>query len=805
MAKPDPAASRVGALAADASGRVWFESGATGEGLLTQIVGSTSVGVRRTGVKLPFPPPGGSPAPRASASTLAADHAGGVLIAGPSAVHRLAQGLETVAGTRSPAPGEKPELGDGGPLAAARFNRILAIASDNAGNVYVADEIDRKSSAVAIRFLNRSDRAQLFYAGTPRELSVAPGTVATIFGGRGGPKLIAEAPVLAATADRLYIGGSSPGASARAVVRVLNPGSKALSAHGVTIAPGAIATVATVRTPRGRDVTASPSASALPGLAADDSGNLYLAESANHRVVRVDGAGTSKTFAGTGAPGFNGNDRLATRARLNRPYDVEFGSEGRVYISDAGNARVRVVDQAGTIRSALGNGMSNRWVCGDPSEEATKSSGAPASLATDASGNVYVTVGLGRVYRLTPSGSVAAVVGRNRRACTDPAGCGAADNTPPHEAYLAESTTVATGPAGGIYVVEAARVRFLNLGSRSVRIHGATVPAGAMRTVTGFAETAESPPPSAPGTSIYTDPASGMTFSTPEIVVTPTIPDGGRARTRRPLVFYNAVNADRLSNLLVATAPFGPRFVGHGSVRQVDHRGIVTTLVGPAGQSHVDGSFDRKRCCALSADLATDAAGNLYIADSGGGRVWFLNRGPDPVVAHGVEVAPGVLAPVAGAVEAGSQDEGIRALDADLSYPTAIAVDANSNLYIADPGENAVERVDAQGAIMTVVGTGQPGFNGDGLKGTVTALDKPMDLLVDACANLLIADSGNSRVRRLNLAASCTVDGPAVAHDARRPVAAMVVGGVGLALVGGVLLIRRGHVRRPGEGRASAR
>lgn len=820
VARPDPATSRVGALAADADGRLWFESGAPGNGLLTQVVGSTSVAVRRTGVKFSAAPPrrGASRAPSATASRLAADHGGGVLIATPSAVLHLGGGLTTVAGTRSPSPEDNPGTGDGGPLEAARFSQILAIASDADGNVYLADEVDGDSSTIAIRFLNRSGSPRTFYAGTPHELSVAPGSVATIFGGRGGPRLKAEAPVLAAAADRLYIGGRPPGAPARANVQLLNAGGQDLSAHGVTFAPRVLATIATAGTRSRRDVTGSPSESALSGLAADDMGNLYMAEPASHRVMRVDATGTRGIFAGTGRAGFNGNDRLATGARLDRPYDVDVGAGGRVYISDAGNAQVRVVDQAGTIRSALGNGLTNRWACGDRSGEAKESRGAanpgnPKSLAADASGNIYLTADLGRVYRLNPSGSLHSVAGRDERACADPGACRAADDAPLNEAYLHGLTTVAPGPAGGLYVIERSRVRFLNLGRRPVEAHGVTVPGGAMRTVAGAIETGERPTStSTPEFTIYEDPVTGRSISTPASVVLSTIPDGAKALTESPIVEYTAVTVDRSGNLIAVTVPNGGRSSpGTNSVRQVDHSGIVTTLVGPTGRDPRDGSFDRDRCCAAITDLATDAAGNVYIADWGfeasRGRVWLLNRGPSPVVAHGVTVGPGALAVVAGTFEAGSQDEGIPALRAHMSYPAGIALDATGNLYIADADENAVQRVDADGIITTVVGTGQPGFNGDGLKGTLTALNNPFDVLSDTCGNLLVADSANNRVRRLNLGASCAGAASApLSRHARRPVAAVVTAGaaiVGLVLVGSVLS-RRGHVRRPRERRPSA-
>jgi len=74
---------------------------------------------------------------------------------------------------------------------------------------------------------------------------------------------------------------------------------------------------------------------------------------------------------------------------------------------------------------------------------------------------------------------------------------------------------------------------------------------------------------------------------------------------------------------------------------------------------------------------------------------------------------------------------------------------------VADAGDSTVRKIDAAGIITTVVGSGVRGFNGDGLKGPLTALSGPSGVALDDCGNLLVADPGNDRVRRLTLAATC--------------------------------------------------
>lgn len=810
-ATPDPVSAAVGGLAADAqgAGRLWFETGEVGEGRVTEVSSTISVVVKATGTVPPAEPgPDGARFRVASAQRLAGDGSGGVLIAKPTAVLQLADGLTTVAGSTSQVPAGATAgggLGDGGTMAAARFNHIAAIAADRLGNVYVADEVDRREATIAIRFLNRSDQPVTFYPGTPNQLTVAPGAIDTIAGGGtdagGGPRsrLVAPAPALAAAEGRLYVALTRPGPRLRAEVRLLNLGGGELSAHGAVVGSGEMTRVVTVAGAGSRAVhlAARPPVATLPGIAADGQGNLFVAEPANHRIRRVEPNGRVVTVAGTGTAGFNGNDRPATTARLDRPYDVEVGAGGRLYISDAGNAMVRFVDEGGIIHAALGNGAGIRWKCeGAPDPGAPGGGprhgvalGSPVNLALDALGDVYVaTPAAAQIYRLSRSGRLQPVVGRQARTpCADPSGCVAREGSPATATELAELVALAARPGGGLYVQDGTRVRFVNVGSRPVRVHGVAVAPSAVRTVAGRGAPASDvggEPPAAPAAGTGGRPALEADLAVVRI----------RFGLAGPLV------ADRRGNLLIADERAG--------VRQVDPGGTITTLVtaSPRGE---DGRVDASRCCPGPTGLALDRAGNVYIADYRSSRVWFYNRTSAPVVAHGVSVAAGAVEAVAGSTSDASSEDTGRALDAPLSLPSNVSVDRSGNLYVVTLADSSVRRVAPDGAITTVAGTGQRGFNGDGLKGALTALDRPTHAVVDACGNLLIADSGNDRVRRLNLVASCRGRRTShVASTSRRPLGVLVVATVAvlaLALSAGGQRRRRragsrGASQRSGRG-----
>jgi sugar lactone lactonase YvrE len=92
------------------------------------------------------------------------------------------------------------------------------------------------------------------------------------------------------------------------------------------------------------------------GLAVDARGNLYVADRNNNRVRRIDRHGIITTFAGTGAPGFSGDGGSAKAAKLNSPVGLAIDTAGNLYIADSGNNRVRRVDPHGVITTFVGGG-----------------------------------------------------------------------------------------------------------------------------------------------------------------------------------------------------------------------------------------------------------------------------------------------------------------------------------------------------------------------------------------------------------------------------------------------------------------
>ncbi len=111
--------------------------------------------------------------------------------------------------------------------------------------------------------------------------------------------------------------------------------------------------------------------------------------------------------------------------------------------------------------------------------------------------------------------------------------------------------------------------------------------------------------------------------------------------------------------------------------------------------------------------------------------------------------ANGRITTVAGTGVSGFSGDGVRADRAQLSNPVGVAIDAAGNVYIADEGNSRVRRVDTGGKITTFAGNGIAGFSGDNGPATRAQLELPVDVALDAAGNLYIVDLGGYRVRRV--------------------------------------------------------
>ena len=173
------------------------------------------------------------------------------------------------------------------------------------------------------------------------------------------------------------------------------------------------------------------------------------------------------------------------------------------------------------------------------------------------------------------------------------------------------------------------------------------------------------------------------------------------------------------------------------SVYRRDASGVLTLFAG-TGVGGYSGDSGPATSAMLDQPhgLAVDAFGNLYIADSGNNRIR--------------QVTPaGIITTVAGSGNCCYSGDGAAATSAGMNYPTAVALDAAGNLYIADTNDNRIREVSG-GIMMTIAGNGTYGYSGDGSTATNAMLGAPQGVAVDSAGNVYVADSNNGRVRKVS-------------------------------------------------------
>lgn len=166
---------------------------------------------------------------------------------------------------------------------------------------------------------------------------------------------------------------------------------------------------------------------------------------------------------------------------------------------------------------------------------------------------------------------------------------------------------------------------------------------------------------------------------------------------------------------------------------------VITTFAGN-GSAGFSGDGGAATSAQLSSPggLAIDSSGNIYVADGGNNRVRKISNG--------------TITTVAGNGTAGYSGDKGAATSAELTDPVGVAVDSSGNLYIADAGNNVIREVSPAGTITTIAGNNSmgAGYSGDGAAATSAQISNPTAVALDSLGNLYITDSGNDVIREVS-------------------------------------------------------
>lgn len=343
--------------------------------------------------------------------------------------------------------------------------------------------------------------------------------------------------------------------------------------------------------------------------------------------------------------------------------------------------------QAQTISTIAGNGVIGR--AGDGGPAAFAQVFYPFGITIDKAGNIYIADDYNYCIRkINVNGTISTIAGS---ALTGYGG----DNGLAIFAQFAEITGVAVDGAGNVYIADKGNSRIRKIDA-----------AGIITTIAGN------------GSDAY----SG---------------DGGKAVSACLGSGPADITIDGAGNVL---------FSDNSAIRKISHEGIITKIAGngSAGYSG-DGGPATAAGLAKPKGLAVDTAGNIYVADYDDNRVRKINKA-------------GIITTVAGNGYkedigfGGFYGDGGPATDAELSGPTGVAVDGAGNVFIADYNNHCVRKVDTSGIITTIAGTAVNDYSGDGGPATAAKFASTAGLTFDAAGNLYICDPVNNRVRKVDKA-----------------------------------------------------
>ena len=668
----------------------------------------------------------------------------------------------------------------------ATFNNPTGVAVDPSGNVYVADSYNnmiRKitPAGVVTTFAGNigggvNDGVGVLASfNTPYGVATdASGNVYVSDSGNNLIRMITPAGVVTLLAgdrdgyDNVYP-GNSDGVGTAASFTAPNgliadgAGNLYVADQGNNLIRKIVISTATVSTLAGGDSPGTDGPGTMAGfnapyaVAVDAQGNVYVADAYDFLIRVVTPAGVVSTLAGTAF--VNGaQDGIGTAASFYEPTGVAINAQGELYVADTQNNSVRKVETLGYIISpALPAGLAmagTGTISGTPTAPSpstdytvtaynTSGASAPAVVnitvldatlsklttstgtlnpafsaastvyvinvpytttniavtPTDAQSTSTIKVNGATVLSGSASGTLNLATGSNTISIVVNAQDG---STTTYQVYVVRAQPATPVPditynSPQTYFVGTA------ITSLSPTNTGGAVPANTYQQVTTFAGSGNAGAANLTGTS--------ATFNAPTGVATD--------------LQGNVYVADQMNNLIRKITPAGvvSTLAGGGAVQGADGTGTAASFNNPDG-------------------VATDAQGNVYVADFGDSKIRVITPA-------------GVVTTLAGSPEnAGGYADG-PAATALFNQPTGVAVDLYNNVYVVDYGNNMIRKISPEGVVSTLAGNGSAGAaNGTGAANT--SFNAPWGIGTDGQGNIYVADGGNNMIRKITPAGVVT-------------------------------------------------
>jgi len=468
------------------------------------------------------------------------------------------------------------------------------------------------------------------------------------------------------------------------------------------------------------------------GVAVDRAGDVYVTDTGNFNIRKITAAGSVSTLAGTTGVGGSA-DGVGSAAQFNMPVGIAVDGAGNVYVADQENHTIRKITPATEVTTLAGSAGSAGSADGTG---AAARFDHPTGVAVDGAGNLYVGDEFhGTIRKITAAGAVTTLAG------TADAG-GSADGSGA-AARFSFPEGVAVDEAGNVFVADAfnATIRKVTAAGVVTTLAGTANLAGGMDG-TGAAARFFTPSGVVADRScnvFVTDFGAVRKITSAGLVTTLAGVAGGFGSadgTGSAAGFGspNGVAIDGTGDLYVADE-------GNHTIRKITRAGVVTTLAGTAGmQGSADGNGAAARFNSPAA-VAVDTSGNVYVADQGN----FTIRKITPA---------GAVTTLAGSVGMQGSVDGIGSA-ARFHVPVGVTVDAGGNVFVADFGSHAIRKVTPAGGVTTLAGTAFVSGSADGT-GPDARFNRPTGVAVDSAGNILVTDADNSTIRKVTPAGVVT-------------------------------------------------